>query len=137
MEHEEAVLEISQKLKGSYEVSTRGNNLPRPLRNEAVYRPDIIARDNETKEIMYIIEVETSDKSGKSLVGSTILADYCVGVESPKKKPRLIFVFLGRNPGIHLASKRIERIAKYLKNIRKPLVFSYSDFIDTKERFSR
>ena len=137
MEHEEAVLEISERFKDSYEVSTRGNNLPRPLRDEAVYRPDIIVRDNETKEIMYIVEVETSDKSGKSLVGSTILADYCVGVESPKNKPTLIFVFLGRNPSIHLASKRIERITTYLKHIQKPLVFSYSDFINTKDKFCR
>ena len=137
MEHEEAVLEISESFKDSYKVSTRRNNLPRPLRDEAVYRPDIIVRDNETKEIMYIIEVETSDKSGKSIVGATILADYCVGVESPKTKPTLIFVFLGRNPSIHLASKRIERITTYLKHIRKPLVFSYSDFISSKDQFFR
>ncbi len=125
--HKDAQNELAEKFRKKLgdedKVSTKGNNLPispqkgKPTRKEAVYRPDIIVRDNE-ENIRYIVEVETSDRGGKTVAGAAILADYCIDkhMQSSNNKPQLLFVILEGN--LELAKKRISAIENWIRHLK-------------------
>jgi len=111
-EHEEAVATISKEFKRrGFRVHTRLNNLPTDAtRSEAVYRPDILVRNPKDRQIVWIVEVETSE-AGKAVVGAAALADICMEKEiakGPQKvKPKLLFVFYRTSANLELAVKRL------------------------------
>ncbi|MDH5770686.1 MAG: hypothetical protein OEZ25_05310 [Candidatus Bathyarchaeota archaeon] len=131
--HDEMVRRIESVFAGAFKVSTRNNNLPRfrgiAYRDKSVYRPDVIFHDKRSGEITHIIEVETS-KAGKSVVGSAILADYCIGdhiirgENNQSSEPHMVFVFLGENPRIELVPKRLNKVEEmgYLKHLKQPIL---------------
>jgi hypothetical protein len=97
--------------KRGFVVQTRGNNLPYgSRRDEAIYRPDLLVRDPNGKQIHWIVEVETGE-AGKAVVGAAILADVCIEVETregrQRIKPKLLFVFYKSSTKLQLAEKRL------------------------------
>lgn len=56
--------------------------------DKRLYYPDVLLKDCNGN-IIYIIEVEVGSKTTtirKSVVGATILADYCIGILNIKKR---------------------------------------------------
>lgn len=70
--HKESVAEIAEKLRAKYLVDVECN-LPEKKRDRALYRPDIVAFDRKTGEIVYIVEIQTANVR-KPIAGATILA---------------------------------------------------------------
>jgi len=114
-EHEEMVARISEAYaKRGLVVQTRGNNLPYgSKREEAIYRPDLLVRDPNDKQIHWVVEVETGE-AGKAVVGAAILADICIEMETQKGhqqiKPNLLFVFYRSSTKLQLAGKRLRQL---------------------------
>lgn len=107
--HDDVVDEIMEKLekeikKKGLNIDNKNNTLPKSEDGEAkgyesIYRPDlIISADEQKKEILAIIEVESG--AGKCMVGAAFLADRCIeihkerGFQSKSSKPKLYFVML-------------------------------------------
>ena len=115
-EHERMVARISEAyVKRGLVVQTRGNDLPYgSKREEAIYRPDLLVRDPNDMQILWIVEVETGE-AGKAVVGAAILADICIEVEMRKGrqqiKPQLLFVFYRSSTKLQLAEKRLLQLA--------------------------
>jgi hypothetical protein len=60
--------------------------------DKELYYPDVLLKDCNGN-IIYIIEVEVGGTTiRKSVVGATILADYCIGIRNQEVKPCLFFV---------------------------------------------
>lgn len=130
--HNEVVNEIKKEIEDEkkglpYKVSNKNNTLPKSEDGEAkgyesIYRPDlIISADEQKKEILAIIEVESG--AGKCMVGAAFLADRCIDIhkersfQSKSSKPKLYFVMLDEK-SIERANKRFDnKIKKKLKNI--------------------
>ena len=124
------IKKIEQKFKSKYKIISsyrqgKENGLPVKTK-EKIYFPDLILKDKKSGIIKHIIEVET-DPVRKSIVGASILADYCIGLDQPRKKIRLSFIIgnketkSGRSGLKQLPDfqKRKSIIEKYLKNIYK------------------
>lgn len=81
--------------------------------NEAIYRPDLLVIDPTNGQIVWIVEVETSDP-GKSIVGAAVLADICMTIENEKghqpTKPHLLFVFYRSLANLDLAEKKLAQL---------------------------
>lgn len=88
--HREVVNKIVQILAMKYDVRAPFN-LPEQTRDGALYQPDIVAFDRESKELRYIIEVQTSNVR-KSIAGATILAEISVAQLHQRISPSLLFV---------------------------------------------
>lgn len=122
IDHDNVVARISREYaKKGYRVQIRGNNLPtKSRRDEAIYRPDLLVRDSKNNEIVWIVEVETSEPS-KAVVGAILLADVCMEIEmqrgTQREKPRLLFIFYAPKATIKLATKRIHAIGERLTHL--------------------
>jgi len=133
----EIILRITKCFSDKYTVLTSSGkqetDLPRKTK-QRLYRPDIILRDKKSDSIKYIIEIET-DPVRKSIVGACILADYCMGIDQPEEKPKLLFIIgnkftesgrKGLRQLLHF-QRRGEVAEKYVRNIQLPIC------VDTEE----
>lgn len=130
-EHEDVVKRISNAFSNQgFQVQIRGNNLPKgSKRFEAIYRPDLIVRSKHSKDIVWLVEVETS-RAGKSIVGAAILADICIEKEiksrRQRKKSAIIFVFYRKSSNLQLAEKRLKELTRLRKvSHLKPILVLY------------
>jgi len=91
-------------------------NLPEQTREGALYQPDIVAFDRESKELRCIVEVQTTNVR-KSIAGATILAEICMPLLERKSKPRLFFVVRDDSEEHELKKlrRRIQLIREALK----------------------
>jgi len=116
-DHEVVVQRISDALSGrGFYVQIRGNNLPKgSRRTEAIYRPDLIVRSKQDQDIIWLVEVETS-QAGKSVVGAMMLADICMEEEikrgRQREKPGIMFIFYRESANLQLAEKRLEALRR-------------------------
>ncbi|MFQ6040706.1 MAG: hypothetical protein ACE5PV_07610 [Candidatus Poribacteria bacterium] len=79
-------------------------------------------------KIIYIIEVEAGKKTEpgrKSVVGATILADYCIGLFNQDTKPCLFFIV---NKAIEHIKKRLEIAKRYCSNLKQVEVYLWDNF---------
>ena len=107
--------------------SEDGQN-PLPDKKSHIYQPDILLRKKKSKSIAYIIEVE-NDPVRKSLVGASVLADYCIQ-KMKNIKPVLVFVIYSRE-GIKQIPNFREKLKiakKYCKNLKGIKIFTTSEF---------
>lgn len=122
-EHDETVASISKEFKRrGFRVHTRLNNLPTDAtRSEAIYRPDILVSNPKDGQIVWIVEVETSE-AGKAVVGAAALADICMEKEMAKGlqkvKPKLLFVFYRTSANLELAVKRLTALEPKTTHLR-------------------
>jgi len=114
-DHNRVVNEIKEAFEErGFLVQIRGNNLPREVgRDEAIYRPDMLVKDRKNGDIVWIVEVETS-QAGKAVVGAAALAEICMRIEKTegrqKETPYLLFVFYTPSAKLQLANKRLKRL---------------------------
>ena len=101
--------------------------MPFKYGKKAFYFPDVLLIDKKSKEIKYIIEVET-DPVRKALVGSAITADYCLSIDKQKRKPKMFFIIgeKGLNQ-LHNFKFRENIINKYTKNIKNSIIGKKED----------
>lgn len=124
IEHDEAVANISKEFKRrGFRVHTRLNNLPTDAtRSEAIYRPDILVRNSKDNQIVWIVEVETSE-AGKAVVGAAVLADICMEKERAKgvqkANPNLLFVFYRPSANLELAVKRLTALRPKITHLNE------------------
>jgi hypothetical protein len=126
-DHEDVVQKIFNAFsRQGFTVQRRGNNLPKGSgRLNAIYRPDMMIRGGEDQDIIWLVEVETS-QAGKSVVGAMVLADACMEKEiesgQQKEKPSMMFIFYRASANLQLAEKRSEA----LKQQRRFAIFHRS-----------
>ena len=129
--HKETLSEIAEKLKVKYLVDVECN-LPKKKREKALYQPDIVAFDKKTREIMYIIEVQTANVR-KSIAGATILAEVCMSMIDQSSKPSLFFVVKDKSGKRELKKLnfRIRKIMESLKqlHLKEVKFFKKTDFV--------
>ena len=114
-DHDVVVNRIKEAFENKgFRVQIRGNNLPYGARqDEAIYRPDMLVKDHKNGDIVWIVEVETS-QAGKAVVGAAALAEICMRIEKKegrqKGTPYLLFVFYTPSAKLQLANKRLRRL---------------------------
>lgn len=126
------ITDICNKMRSRYPIQTSDksvNNrfklsrtkLPQKHDVGMEYQPDMILRNKKTGKIEIIIEVET-DPVRKSLVGAAVTADYCISIDQPGYKPKMLFI-IGEKGLSQLENfkARTPLINKYVKYIKKPV----------------
>jgi len=117
IDHDNVVARIADEFANKgYKVQRTGNNLPtKSERDQTIYRPDLLVRDPKNNDILWIVEVETSEGS-KAVVGAALLADICMEIEKNRDRqhgdPKLRFIFYGKDAKVHskLAEKKFDAI---------------------------
>ena len=113
--HREVVEMIVQELKRKFDTRSPFN-LPEQTREGALYQPDIVAFERESKELRCVVEVQTTNVR-KSIAGATILAEICVPLLERKSRPQLFFVVRDDSDEHELEKlrRRIQLIREALK----------------------
>jgi hypothetical protein len=81
-DHRKTLVRVSETYRRrGFKVQVKGNNLPAESgRLGAIYQPDTLVRKGADGQIVWIVEIETSD-AGKAVAGAAVLADVCMQVD--------------------------------------------------------
>lgn len=110
---------LAEKIHGRNYLPDKGRNL---------YRPDILLKDYNGN-INYIIEAEigpTTAAGRKSVVGATILADYCIGILNQEIKPYLFFIVAVKD--FNSIKTRVDIAKSYCSNLNQVEVYLWDNF---------
>lgn len=132
-DHDDVVARVARAYeKKGFQVQSKGNNLPQgSKRTEAIYRPDLLVRGRITGQILWIVEVETSD-AGKAVVGAAVLADICMGIEGQQERPTRVLIFYRPSANLDLAKKRLSQLRQQgrIKHLADILIWTESQALE-------